>query len=99
MDKGGFDDDADFGGFDAEETEPRRDPLEVFDKGLEHYQEKYFRTAYMIAKGAAGLAGINDQIPDMDDLQRTRFYYEEVKRAADTFRAEGLDEKGRRLLV
>lgn len=81
-----------------EEEIPARDPAEVFEKGLAHYQEKYFRTAFMIAKGAAGLAGINDQIPEMDDLQRTRLYYEEVRRAFEVFRAEGSDEKWRRIL-
>jgi len=81
-----------------EEAAPTRDPIEVFEKGLAHYQEKYFRTAFMIAKGAAGLAGINDEIPDMDDLQRTRLYYEEVRKAFETFRAEGADEKWRRIL-
>lgn len=99
MDKTGLDDDSDLGSFGFEDTAPRRDPLEVFEKGLDHYREKYFRTAFMIAKGAAGLAGMNDQIPDMEDLQRTRFYYEEVKRAAETFRSEGTDEKWRRILV
>lgn len=81
-----------------EEAAPTRDPIEVFEKGLAHYQEKYFRTAFMIAKGAAGLAGINDEIPDMDDLQRTRYYYEEIRRAYETFKAEGTDEKWFRVL-
>ena len=81
-----------------EDDTPARDPIEVFEKGLEHYREKYFRTAFMIAKGAAGLAGINDQIPDMDDLQRMRAYYEEVHHAYDTFLKEGTDEKWQRIL-
>lgn len=90
---------ADLGdGVPATETVAARDPAEVFEKGLAHYQEKYFRTAFMIAKSAAGLAGINDQIPEMDDLQRTRAYYEEVRHAYEVFRAEGTDEKWRRLL-
>ena len=77
---------------------PDRDPVEVFEKGLEHYKEKYFRAAFMIAKGAAGLAGINDQIPDMEDLQRTRSYYEEVRHAYEVFLTEGTDEKWRQIL-
>ena len=81
-----------------EDDSPARDPVEVFEKGMEHYQEKYFRTAFMIAKGAAGFAGINDQIPDMDDLQRMRTYYEEVRHAYETFQREGTDEKWQRIL-
>lgn len=80
------------------ERAAERDPLEVFEKGLAYYQEKYFRTAFMIAKNAAGLAGINDQIPEMDDLQRSRLYYEEVRHACEVFRAEGTDAKWRRVL-
>ena len=98
MDKSWLNEDSDLDNLGFEDTSSKRDPLEVFEKGLEHYREKYFRTAFMITKGAAGLAGINDQIPDIEDLQRTRFYYEEVKRAVETYRADGTDEKWQRLL-
>ncbi len=55
--------------------------LPVLLKGLVVYREKYIHAAYMIAKNAAGLAGMNDQIPDYDDLLRSRLYFEEMKLA------------------
>jgi hypothetical protein len=35
----------------------------------------------MIAKSAVGLAGMNEDVPPMDDLIRAREYFEEMERA------------------
>ena len=50
-------------------------------RGADFYREKYLRVAFMIAKNAVGLAGMNDDIPPMDDLIRSREYFEEMERA------------------
>jgi hypothetical protein len=55
--------------------------LEILAKGADFYREKYLRVAHMIAKSAIGLAGMNDDIPPMDDLIRSRQYFEEMERA------------------
>lgn len=62
------------------------DTVEVLGKGLAFYRERYLRTAFMIAKKGAGLAGMNDDIPAIEDLTRARLYYEEIKAAYDLAR-------------
>jgi len=62
------------------------DPVEVLGRGLAFYRERYLRTAFMIAKKGAGLAGINDDIPAIEDLSRARLYYEEIAAAYDLAR-------------
>ncbi len=57
------------------------DRIEMLIRGTAAFREKYLRYAFMIAKNAAGLAGINDQIPDYEDLVRSRLYFEEMKQA------------------
>ena len=55
--------------------------LEILAKGADFFREKYLRIAFMIAKNSVGLAGMNDDIPPMDDLVRAREYFEEMERA------------------
>lgn len=57
------------------------DRIDMLVRGTAAFREKYLRNAVMIAKNAAGLAGINDQIPDYEDLVRSRLYFEEMKTA------------------
>jgi hypothetical protein len=62
------------------------DPVEVLGRGLAFYRDRYVRTAFMIAKKGAGLAGMNDDIPAIEDLTRARLYYEEIAAAYDLAR-------------
>jgi hypothetical protein len=68
---------------EAKEGEDEAGPsrLEVLARGADFYREKYLRIAHMIAKSAVGLAGMNDDVPPMDDLIRAREYFEEMERA------------------
>ena len=61
--------------------EPPLSRLEVLAKGADYFREKYLRIAFMIAKNSVGLAGMNDDVPPMDDLVRAREYFEEMERA------------------
>lgn len=66
---------------DAELDQPSFSRLEILAKGADFFREKYLRVAFMIAKNSVGLAGMNDDIPPMDDLIRAREYFEEMERA------------------
>lgn len=57
------------------------DRVDMLVRGSAAFREKYLRNAFMIAKNAAGLAGMNDQIPDYEDLVRSRLYFEEMNAA------------------
>ena len=75
----------------AQETGPvsgaaELDPVEVLARGVAFYRDRYVRTAFMIAKKGAGLAGMNDDIPAIEDLTRARLYYEEIAAAYELAR-------------
>ena len=70
----------------ADPDPPAPNRLDLLAKGAEVYRERYLRIAVMIAKKATGLAGMNDDIPPMDDLIRAREYFEEMEGAYLTAR-------------
>ena len=70
----------------AEKAEQEAERLQTLEDALIMVREKYLRTAYLIARGITGRAGTYDDVPEIDDLSRTRHYYDEVLQAVEVAR-------------
>ena len=62
-------------------SDDAEDELKIISEGVEIYRRKYLRNAYLISKEITGRSGMMEDIPDIDTLQRSRTFFEEMDRA------------------
>ena len=62
-------------------SDDAEDQLKILREGVAIYRQKYMRNAYLISREITGRSGMMEDIPDIDTLQRSRTFFEEMNRA------------------
>ena len=62
-------------------SDDAEDRMKILREGVDVYRQKYLRNAYLISREITGRSGMMEDIPDIDTLQRSRTFFEEMNRA------------------